>query len=53
MNDVTTLRSEHTEHTSDAIEALFASAGLTATVVDRCPLPTCEVCAPPAIVRAA
>jgi hypothetical protein len=34
-------------------ENWFAGAGLTVTVVDHCPNPTCVVCAPAQMIRAA
>ena len=42
-----------TEMSNSELEAWFGSAGLTATVVPRCPEPTCEICASAPLVEAA
>jgi len=39
--------------TDTELEAWFAGAGLTATVVDRCPDPTCHLCRRESLAEAA
>ena len=38
-----TIRLDHKDETGD-LERLLEKAGISYTVVDRCPLATCEVC---------
>ena len=39
--------------TNTDVEAWFGEAGIVATVVERCPDPTCAMCPPPSIVALA